>query len=238
MTAMLAHYRELFARVRRYPGMFGVHTYRELAAYVDGCDAGTSQLLLEGFHEWLQLRLGQYSPFRWSGIVLQMAVPGWDPQGPRQLPRAQEAAALDQAFDLLDEFLQVREQRDGLKRIFRDFARWERAQLDAMRESDSASAGQPAWTPTSAEATVWVFHGDGAPFASGVFGDREAGLEWIARHSLTGTLTEYQVGDGCYDLAVRVGRFRPSKPHHGQPSHVASFSPGGHHVHVADGRIG
>jgi hypothetical protein len=93
MTAMLAHYRELFARVRRYPGMFGVHTYRELAAYVDGCDAGTSQLLLEGFHEWLQLRLGQYSPFRWSGIVLQMAVPGWDPQGPRQLPKAQEAAA-------------------------------------------------------------------------------------------------------------------------------------------------
>jgi hypothetical protein len=70
-----------------------------------------------------------------------------------------------------------------------------------------------------------------------VFRDRDSGLAWIARHELTGVLTAYQVGDGCYDLAVKAGRFRPSKPHHGQPDHIASFSPVGDHVHVAHGQV-
>ena len=82
---------------------------------------------------------------------------------------------------------------------------------------------------------VWIFHGESAPFASGVFADKASGLEWVARHSLTGLLTEYEVGDGCLDLAVRHGRFRPSRPHHGSPGHIASFSPGLDHVHVSDG---
>lgn len=85
-------------------------------------------------------------------------------------------------------------------------------------------------------ARVWIFHGESGQFASGVFEDKASGLEWIARHRLTGLLTEYEVGDGCYDLAVREGRFRNSKPHHGSPGHVASFSPGLDHVHVHDGQ--
>jgi len=85
---------------------------------------------------------------------------------------------------------------------------------------------------------VWIFHGAGASFASGVFISRDQGLAWIAQHRLTGILTEYPVGDGCYDLAVRAGHFTPSKPHHGRPGHVAGFSPSGtDHVHVRDGAI-
>ena len=38
---------------------------------------------------------------------------------------------------------------------------------------------------------VWIFHGDGAPFASGVFANRQDAMAWIARHRLTGILTEY-----------------------------------------------
>jgi hypothetical protein len=83
---------------------------------------------------------------------------------------------------------------------------------------------------------VWLFHGEGNRFASGVFGDEAAGLEWVARHGLTGVLTEYQVGDGCYDLAVQQGRFRNTKPHHGSADHVAGFSPGLDHIHVRDGQ--
>jgi hypothetical protein len=41
---------------------------------------------------------------------------------------------------------------------------------------------------------------------------RPLGLGWIARHGLTGILTEYEADDGCYDLAVYAGRFRDSKP--------------------------
>jgi hypothetical protein len=73
---------------------------------------------------------------------------------------------------------------------------------------------------------VWIFHGEGAPFASGVFTSRAQGLEWAERHGGSGILTEYPVGDGCYDIAVSEQRFRPSKPHHGTPEHIAKFAPG------------
>jgi hypothetical protein len=87
-------------------------------------------------------------------------------------------------------------------------------------------------------ANVWIFHGTGAHFASGVFSSRDHGLVWIARHRLNGVLTEYPVGDGCYDIALRQGHFSPHRPHHGSPAHVAGFSPSHtDHVHVRDGAI-
>ncbi len=86
------------------------------------------------------------------------------------------------------------------------------------------------------ERTVWVFHGDGARHAAAIFNTEDDGSRWIALHKLSGILTEYPVGDGCYDIAVSEGRFRPSKPHHGTASHIASFSPGWtRHVHFEHG---
>jgi hypothetical protein len=84
---------------------------------------------------------------------------------------------------------------------------------------------------------VWIFHGDGASFAAGVFTTKDEGLRWAAQHGVTGILTAYPVGDGCYDIAVRDGHFRPKKPHHGTPSHIAQFSPGWTpHVHIDRGQ--
>ena len=61
-------------------------------------------------------------------------------------------------------------------------------------------------------------------------------LPGLARHHLTGILTEYPVGDGCYDIAVARGQFEPTKPHHGTPAHVARFSPATtQQLHVRDG---
>jgi hypothetical protein len=58
---------------------------------------------------------------------------------------------------------------------------------------------------------VWIFQGEASRFASGVFPDATTGLEWIAKHGLTGILTEYEVGDGCYDLALgKVASMTPS----------------------------
>ncbi|MET7808462.1 DUF7710 domain-containing protein [Micromonospora chersina] len=83
--------------------------------------------------------------------------------------------------------------------------------------------------------TVWVFHGEHARNASGVFDTLDAGLAWAARHHVTGILAEYAVG-GAYDVAVSEGRFTPSKPHHGTADHVAAFSPGLRHLHLTSGR--
>lgn len=83
--------------------------------------------------------------------------------------------------------------------------------------------------------TVWIFHGERAQFASGVFDTLDAGLNWAAEHHVTGILAEYAIG-GAYDVAVSEGRFRPSKTHHGTPEHVAGFGPGLRHIHLTDGR--
>ena len=84
--------------------------------------------------------------------------------------------------------------------------------------------------------TVWVFHGEGARFAAGVFRTADQGLAWALRNGVSGLLTEYPVGDGCYDIAVRDGHFHPSKHHHGTTEHIAGFSPGWtRHVHIENG---
>lgn len=77
---------------------------------------------------------------------------------------------------------------------------------------------------------VWVFRGEEARLASGVFTDRDTALQWVGRHQLTGVITQYPLGVGCYDLALAEGSFYPSKSHR-----AAGFSPSGHHIHVLDG---
>lgn len=91
-------------------------------------------------------------------------------------------------------------------------------------------------TDSEGPQSVWIFHGDGASHAAGVFLTCESAVAWIEAHRLSGLLTEYPVGDGSYDLAVRDGHFHPTKPHHGTPEHVAGFSPGWtKHVHFRGG---
>ena len=86
---------------------------------------------------------------------------------------------------------------------------------------------------TSSEGrTVWIFTGGGR-FPSAVFETAEAGLAWAGEHRVTGILAEYAFG-GAYDVAVREGRFTPSKPHHGSADHVAGFGPGLRHIHLSD----
>jgi hypothetical protein len=84
--------------------------------------------------------------------------------------------------------------------------------------------------------TVWIFHGERARFAAGVLRNEQDGLAWARRHAVSGILTEYPVGDGCYEIAIEGNHFHPSKPHHGSTEHVAAFSPGWtRHVQLLDG---
>lgn len=102
--------------------------------------------------------------------------------------------------------------------------------LECTPELDDADSRDHAY------ATVWVFLGSEARRASGVFRTELENRSWIERNRLSGTLTEYPVGDGCYDIAVRRGSFRPTREHHGSPQHVAGFSPGWtRHLHYEDG---
>jgi hypothetical protein len=87
----------------------------------------------------------------------------------------------------------------------------------------------------SSRITVWIFQGERARHASGLFETVEDGLAWAAERGVTDILAGYTVG-GAYDVAVREGRFSPARPHHGSEKHVAAFSPGLGHVYLVDGR--
>ena len=72
--------------------------------------------------------------------------------------------------------------------------------------------------------SVWVFHGEGARFAGGVFSEREHAEAWIRKHLLTGMLTRYPLDTGVYDWAVESELFRITKEKHGTPHFIGMFS--------------
>jgi len=72
--------------------------------------------------------------------------------------------------------------------------------------------------------TVWIFCGSKASFPSGVFGQKEAAASWIAKHKLSGVLTEYPVGTGAFDWAVANQFFTPKKPEHNEAKFIQSFT--------------
>ncbi|WP_144128370.1 hypothetical protein [Catellatospora sichuanensis] len=118
---MISHFRDLFQRVRLRPGMYGVQNYAETTSFVTGCDAAMGWMLLEGFREWLMLRLDEQSSLVWSALVLELT-PGVTLQSARHLSDEVEAAVHDQLFDLLDQFLTVKEQHDGLRQVYAEYA--------------------------------------------------------------------------------------------------------------------
>ncbi|HSI62199.1 MAG TPA: hypothetical protein VLE43_03750 [Candidatus Saccharimonadia bacterium] len=101
------------------------------------------------------------------------------------------------------------------------------------------------WSPAEENscadsARLWVFHASGAKFAGGVFPDIASAEAWITRHHLTGTLTAYPVGEGCFDWAVRSGMTGLSeeklRSKSGDAAFVGGFtSASQEHVHYEDG---
>lgn len=80
--------------------------------------------------------------------------------------------------------------------------------------------------------TVWVFNGVRNHFPSGVFRSRRQAEDWISRHALVGTLTEYPLGMGVYEWAILSGAFVPKKEHHHSPDFIGNFSSAAQeHVH-------
>ena len=84
---------------------------------------------------------------------------------------------------------------------------------------------------------VWVFCGPSAQFPSGVFSSKENAEEWIAKHSLTGTLTVYPIDTGVYDWAIQKGFFNPKEDKHRTPKFIQQFSSASQeHYHYEDGK--
>ena len=87
--------------------------------------------------------------------------------------------------------------------------------------------------------SVWVFNGARSTFPSGVFVTRGMAEDWIRKHALTGTLTQYPLNIGMYEFTIAAGHFSPRKPHHTTSEFIGTFSGGGlNHFHYEDGLPG
>ena len=86
-------------------------------------------------------------------------------------------------------------------------------------------------------ASVFVFSGDKNSFPSAVFSTEGAAKDWISRHCLTGTLTQYPLDVSAYDWAIGRGYFEPKRDNQRSGHFIANFS-SAHlpHVHFEEGK--
>jgi hypothetical protein len=82
---------------------------------------------------------------------------------------------------------------------------------------------------------VWLFHGDGGRFASGVFSTYENAERWIRIHHLSGILRRYPLDDGAYQWAVSNGTFVVKKEGERSAEFIQRFADGSVHHHFERG---
>jgi len=85
-------------------------------------------------------------------------------------------------------------------------------------------------------ATVWIFHGTGSHFSSGVFESVEKAEFWIRKHKFTGVLTEYPLNITVYDWAIEQNLFTPKTEKQSTATFIQSFSSASqNHFHYENG---
>jgi hypothetical protein len=83
--------------------------------------------------------------------------------------------------------------------------------------------------------TIWVFMGTRARLPAGVFSTLQSAEDWIRRHKLAGTLSEYPLDIGACEHATENELFTPKKARESTPEFIADFSPRLEHFHYEDG---
>jgi hypothetical protein len=92
-------------------------------------------MLLTGFREWLATQAGCYDNHVWWSVVAYLSEPvGMKPL--RGMRPELDAQAVDTLFVLLDEFLLLRQEHDGLRRIYAAYEQWHQ-----LRAQESCVAG-------------------------------------------------------------------------------------------------
>lgn len=117
-------HRELLRQVRRRPGMFFGRSdvnFDKLVAFLVGLDLGARGGLLNGFREYLILRLGEESSLWWPALAIKVTAPG---AAPRPDTHDDDRAAVDGLFDLLDEFLAEFPEGHSRSRLFQEYFLW------------------------------------------------------------------------------------------------------------------
>ncbi|MGH3742093.1 MAG: hypothetical protein ACRDT1_12260 [Micromonosporaceae bacterium] len=143
MTISTTNYRDLFANVRKRPGLWLIQSdFANVVSYVNGCDQANANALLTGFQPWLVTQAGCLDNHVWWSIVAHLTEPT-GPKNLRNLDPDVDARAVATLFDLLDEFLELRDKLDGMNRIYAAHEQWR-----ALRKQDGCTATGAQTCPT------------------------------------------------------------------------------------------
>lgn len=119
-------YRELFTNIRLRPRMWLIRDdFATVVAFIDGCNEANARTLLTGLREWLVTRADGGDNWVWWGLVAHLT----EPVGAKNISAIEadlDARLVANLFDMLDEFLELRAERDGLRRIFAAYEDWHR----------------------------------------------------------------------------------------------------------------
>ncbi|AUD01004.1 DUF7710 domain-containing protein [Spirosoma pollinicola] len=86
---------------------------------------------------------------------------------------------------------------------------------------------------------IWVFHGEGGRFSSGVFSSKAKAEYWISQHQLSGMLTLYPLDTGVYDWSLEKGYFEAEKEADPKATFIQRFTTASQeHYHYEDGKSG
>lgn len=133
-------YRELFAALRKRPLVYLPRAdFADVVAFVEGCDHGNARSLLTGFREWLVTRAGCGDNLVWWSLVLRLTEPE-GPKSPRDIDPGTDARAVETLLRCLDDFLTLRQEQDGLHRIYAAHQAW----LDSRARGGCLAGGAAA----------------------------------------------------------------------------------------------
>ncbi|MEU7947361.1 hypothetical protein AB0C50_22010 [Micromonospora taraxaci] len=99
-------------------------SFNSVAAFVLGFDAATNGGLLSGFREWLIVRINDGNNLAWpalAGRLLAVDCPHGDPG--RVCADCGDQGGFE-LLGVLDEFLAIKEERNGLAKIFDAYLEW------------------------------------------------------------------------------------------------------------------
>ncbi|MFC9946333.1 hypothetical protein [Streptomyces pratensis] len=113
---------DLVAQVRARPGLYGLDgTYYQTVTFLTGVDIGRSGDLLRGFTEWMAVRKNEATSFNWIALVFEEAVPGAGLRNWKQLEPHEDQKAVEGLFELLLEFVEMREDKEAFDRVYAQY---------------------------------------------------------------------------------------------------------------------
>jgi len=98
--------------------------YDSVVALMTGYDLATDDFLLQGFHEWLVLKLGYRSNFYWGRLILMLAFPetSLEELHGDKLSIEDREIAIATLFNELEEFYLIKKDRNkGLRWIYAQY---------------------------------------------------------------------------------------------------------------------